>query len=100
MFFTELSMHYVYLNALRFHPQTVQNLGSWAFYGLGYCMGQYFLNKYVVVYGLTSTICRAEDIDAPPHPKCISRIHLYSDMWKHFDRGLYEFLIRLSAKFL
>ncbi|OXU20951.1 hypothetical protein TSAR_011068 [Trichomalopsis sarcophagae] len=94
MYFTQLALHYVYFNALRFHPEFVISLRPWAFYGLGYCMGQYFLNKYVVVYGLTSTVCRAEDIDAPPQPKCIGRIHLYSDMWKHFDRGLYKFLLR------
>ena len=28
----------------------------------------------------------------PPHPKCIGRIHLYSDMWRHFDNGLYLFM--------
>lgn len=79
---------------MRFHPKIVTKLEPWAFYGFGYCMGQYFLNKYVVVYGLASTVCKAEDIDAPPQPKCIGRIHLYSDMWKHFDRGLYKFLLR------
>ncbi|XP_014210210.1 protein-cysteine N-palmitoyltransferase Rasp [Copidosoma floridanum] len=94
MYFTELSLHFLYFNALRFHPEAVIKLEPWEFYGFGYCMGQYFLNKYVVTYGLTSTVCRAEDIDAPPQPKCIGRIHLYSDMWKHFDRGLYKFLLR------
>lgn len=94
MLLTQFSMHYLYFNALKYHPEGINNLRPWAFYGLGYCMGQFFSNKYVVVYGFTSTICRAEDIDAPAHPKCISRIHLYSDMWKYFDRGLYKFLLR------
>lgn len=30
----------------------------------------------------------------PDKPKCIGRVHLYSDMWKWFDRGLYEFLFK------
>ncbi|XP_058790104.1 protein-cysteine N-palmitoyltransferase Rasp isoform X2 [Phymastichus coffea] len=94
MFFTHLSMHFIYFNALKYQPMFVETLQPWAFYGYGYCMGQYFFNKYVVVYGLTCTVSRAEDIDAPPPPKCIGRIHLYSDMWKYFDNGLYKFLLR------
>ncbi|KAK2587477.1 hypothetical protein KPH14_003181 [Odynerus spinipes] len=94
LYFTEFALHFIYINALQYHPQIVQNLNSWALYGLGYCMGQFFLNKYVVVYGISRTLCEADDIKAPPQPKCIGRIHLYSDMWKHFDRGLYKFLIR------
>ncbi|XP_011056631.1 PREDICTED: protein-cysteine N-palmitoyltransferase Rasp isoform X3 [Acromyrmex echinatior] len=72
----------------------LQNLNSWELFGLGYCMGQFFFNKYVVIYGTCSNLCYLDDIKAPSQPKCIARIHLYSDMWKHFDRGLYKFLIR------
>ncbi|XP_043275645.1 protein-cysteine N-palmitoyltransferase Rasp [Venturia canescens] len=92
--FTEFSMHFLHFNVLQYHPKLVEEMDCWAFYGFGYCMGQYFLNKYVVVYGIWGEFSRADDINAPPHPKCIGRIHLYSDMWKHFDRGLYNFLIR------
>ncbi|XP_047349110.1 protein-cysteine N-palmitoyltransferase HHAT isoform X1 [Vespa velutina] len=94
LYFTEFSLHFIYVNVLQYHPQIVQNLNSWALYGLGYCMGQFFLNKYVIVYGTNKTLCEADDIKAPLPPKCIGRIHLYSDMWKYFDRGLYKFLIR------
>ncbi|KAL7298501.1 hypothetical protein TKK_0008281 [Trichogramma kaykai] len=94
LYVTQFCLHYVYFNALRFHPDAVRRLGPWALYGFGYCLGQYFLNKYVVVYGLASTACRADDVQAPAQPKCIGRIHLYSDMWKHFDRGLYTFLLK------
>lgn len=94
LYFTELLLHFVYVNAVQYHPQMVQNLDSWALYGLGYCMGQFFLNKYVVIYGTCNNLCNLDNIKAPPKPKCIARIHLYSDMWKHFDRGLYKFLVR------
>ncbi|XP_063983385.1 protein-cysteine N-palmitoyltransferase Rasp [Diachasmimorpha longicaudata] len=94
IFFTDLSMHFIYCNALQYHPDFVAQLNPWAFYAMGYAMGQYFLNKYVVFYGTYGEISRADDINAPPPPKCIGRIHLYSEMWKHFDRGLYQFLIR------
>ncbi|XP_014478468.1 PREDICTED: protein-cysteine N-palmitoyltransferase Rasp [Dinoponera quadriceps] len=94
IYFTELLLHFLYINAIQYHPQIVQNLNSWALYGLGYCMGQFFLNKYVVIYGICGSLCALDDIKAPPQPKCIGRIHLYSDMWKHFDRGFYKFLVR------
>lgn len=57
-------------------------------------MGQFFLNKYVIVFGIVGNLCALDNIKAPAPPKCIARIHLYSDMWKYFDQGLYMFLIR------
>lgn len=30
----------------------------------------------------------------PKTPRCICRVHKYSDMWKWFDNGLYEFLFK------
>lgn len=116
LYFTEFFLHFIYVNAIRYHPRvilhnrqlivhsfmtyilfflkTVETLSPWALYGLGYCMGQYFLIKYVVVYGINGTICEIDGIRSPPQPKCIARIHLYSDMWKYFDRGMYKFLVR------
>jgi len=37
-------------------------------------------------------LAKLDGVAAPPHPKCIGRIHLYSDMWRHFDNGLYLFM--------
>ena len=72
--------------------QYVMRLGAWAHYGFGYGMGVMFQMKYIVTYGLGCTLARAEQMRPPNHPKCIGRIHLYSDMWRHFDQGLYFFL--------
>lgn len=72
----------------------MQKLGIWALYGYGYSMGQFFHVKYVIFYGLTTAVAQFDGIPTPALPKCIGRIHLYSDMWKHFDRGLYRFLIK------
>ncbi|XP_011688364.1 PREDICTED: protein-cysteine N-palmitoyltransferase Rasp isoform X4 [Wasmannia auropunctata] len=94
LYFTDLLLHFIYINAVQYHLQVIQNLNSWALFGLGYCMGQFFLNKYVAIYGTCSNLCYLDNIKAPSQPKCIARIHLYSDMWKYFDRGLYKFLIR------
>ncbi|XP_023327881.1 protein-cysteine N-palmitoyltransferase Rasp [Eurytemora carolleeae] len=64
----------------------------WALCGMGYLMGQFFQLKYVVMYGCGSFIAKLDSVDAPPHPKCIARIHLYSEMWRYFDVGLHEFM--------
>ncbi|XP_069686211.1 protein-cysteine N-palmitoyltransferase Rasp-like [Periplaneta americana] len=92
MCFLELFLHFIYVGALQMDLKHVRILGVWAHYGMGFSMGIMFQLKYVVTYGLSCTVARAEQIKAPAHPKCISRIHLYSDMWRHFDQGLYFFL--------
>ncbi|XP_071447312.1 protein-cysteine N-palmitoyltransferase HHAT [Hetaerina americana] len=92
--FNEISLHYIYFSALAYQPDVVYGMDSWTLFGLGYCMGQFFMNKYTVLYGIPATFSRLERYNAPPHPKCIGRIHLYSDMWKYFDVGLYSFLVR------
>ena len=70
----------------------VRGLDVWSASGLGYCLGQFFMIKYVVMYGLPSRLAALDQVEAPPPPKCIGRIHLYSQMWRDFDRGLYNFM--------
>ncbi|CAK9817043.1 Protein-cysteine N-palmitoyltransferase HHAT [Anthophora plagiata] len=94
IFFANFFLHFLYFNAIRYYPEIVKDLNPWALYGLGYCMGQFFLIKYVVVYGFNHILCAIDNIKAPPQPKCVARVHLYSDMWKYFDQGLYKFLVR------
>lgn len=55
-------------------------------------MGQFFHLKYTVSYGFGIAHAKFDGIPTVNKPKCIGRIHLYSDMWKYFDHGLYEFL--------
>ncbi|KAF5291313.1 hypothetical protein FQA39_LY03464 [Lamprigera yunnana] len=92
--FTEFCLHFFYVSALSYQVQLVKKLSNSALYGYGYCMGQFFHLKYVVFYGLSTSMARFENIEAPSTPKCIGRIHLYSDMWKYFDEGLYKFLLK------
>ncbi|KAL1460960.1 hypothetical protein WDU94_012894 [Cyamophila willieti] len=96
LFVIHLSLHFIYVNALQLQIDFIENLSGWTMNGLGYCMGQYFHLKYVVFYGLTTCVARCENIDAPRVPTCVARIHKYSDMWRYFDRGLYQFLTRYS----
>ena len=65
-----------------FQPHVVENLNLWALCGMGYALGQFFQLKYVIMYGTSSLLSKLDDMAAPPHPKCIGRIHVYSDMWR------------------
>lgn len=90
----ELSQHFLYLASLHHAPRIINQFEIFALFGYGYLMGQYFQVKYVVLYGLACAFAKLDGIETPPGPICVGRVHKYSDMWKHFDRGLYEFLVK------
>lgn len=55
-------------------------------------MGQFFHLKYIIWYGLSTLLANFDNIEVPYLPRCIGRVHLYTDMWKYFDSGLYKYL--------
>ena len=52
------------------------------------------MTKYFVIYGFGSGLSMFDGFKPLPAPKCIAYIYKYSDMWRHFDRGLYDFIKR------
>ncbi|XP_050504402.1 protein-cysteine N-palmitoyltransferase Rasp isoform X2 [Diabrotica virgifera virgifera] len=88
-----ICLHFIYVSAAAYHRQLFENFNGWCLYGFGYTMGQFFHLKYVILYGMSTNYATFENIDVPNLPRCIGRIHLYSDMWKYFDAGLYKFLL-------
>ncbi|KAJ8924428.1 hypothetical protein NQ315_007224 [Exocentrus adspersus] len=92
--FMNFILHYVYVNATAYQPRFVRKFNNWSLYGYGYAMGQFFHIKYVVLYGLGTSFASYENVTVPYLPRCIGRIHLYSHMWKYFDPGLYNFLVK------
>ncbi|XP_034237893.1 protein-cysteine N-palmitoyltransferase HHAT [Thrips palmi] len=92
MAITEYCLHFIYCNAIQLHHEALPYLDAWTLHGLAYCIGQFFLNKYVVIYGLMGTLSQFDSVSPPPVPRCIAHIAKYSDMWRHFDRGFYNFL--------
>jgi hypothetical protein len=57
-----------------------------------YVAGQLFHLKYTIIFGLPSLFAKLDGMTPPEPPICISRVSNYSDMWRYFDRGLYNFL--------
>lgn len=92
-FITELALHYLYAHTI-VTSMNLKEINTLAFFGVGYLLGQFFNNKYVIHYGVPIALGEFDGISMPNKPKCICRIHKYSDMWKWFDHGLYEFLFK------
>ncbi|XP_055611307.1 protein-cysteine N-palmitoyltransferase Rasp [Uranotaenia lowii] len=90
----EIGQHFFYINIIPLELKLLKDVNLWVLYGLGYLMGQFFFIKYVVFYGIGIAFGQFDGLDMPRKPICIGRVHLYSDMWKFFDRGLYEFLFK------
>jgi protein-cysteine N-palmitoyltransferase HHAT len=92
-FLTELGLHFFYIHSIVSNLD-LKLLNPLTFFGVGYLMGQFFNNKYIIHYGIPITFGQLDGIDMPKTPRCICRIHKYADMWKWFDHGLYEFLFK------
>ncbi|XP_034482309.1 protein-cysteine N-palmitoyltransferase Rasp [Drosophila innubila] len=89
------ALHFFYIHYMGRDVRVVAMMDSvfWQ-HSAGYFMGQFFFMYYVVTYGLGIAFAKQDGIAAPRRPRCIGRIHFYSDMWKYFDEGLYEFLFK------
>ena len=92
--FTEVFLHFFYVSAFRYEERLVATFDMWTLAGLGFTMGQFFHIKFVFLYGISRPLLMADGIEPTNHPKCIARIHLYSDMWRYFDEGLHKFMHR------
>ncbi|KAL5277278.1 HHAT family protein [Megaselia abdita] len=88
-----MSLSFLYINYMQIDFDAVLLLrNQFGLYGFGYFMGQYFHLHYYITYGTGLAFGKFDDIKTPPKPQCVGRIYFYSDMWKFFDPGLYEFL--------
>lgn len=90
---TELALHFFYMHTIVMNLD-LKLLNTFTFFGVGYLLGQFFNNKYIIHYGVSITFGQLDGIEMPKTPRCICRVHKYSDMWKWFDNGLYEFLFK------
>ncbi|CAG4978468.1 unnamed protein product [Parnassius apollo] len=94
----DIAFHYIYFFAMQDNMELVRKLPTTALCGGGLWMGLEFHMKYVISYGTTTTFARLDNIEPPPMPRCIARVHIYSQMWRHFDVGLYRFLVKYIYK--
>eukprot|EP00058_Branchiostoma_floridae_P016999 XP_002602487.1 hypothetical protein BRAFLDRAFT_86872 [Branchiostoma floridae] len=90
----EVFLHYFYIHAVCVRMDIVEKASVFTLYGLIYAQVQFFHVKYVVFFGLGSTLARLDGISAPPQPRCVATVYQFADMWRSFDPGLYKWLVR------
>ncbi|XP_049877762.1 protein-cysteine N-palmitoyltransferase Rasp isoform X2 [Pectinophora gossypiella] len=97
-FVMDASLHYIYFYAMHSDMELVRMFPTLALCGGVLWMGLQFHMKYVIAYGTTAAFARLDKLEMPPTPRCIVRIHVYSQMWRYFDVGLYRFLVKYIYK--
>ncbi|KAF8362091.1 hhat-1 [Pristionchus pacificus] len=88
---TDLLLHFFYFESILVHTDDVAKLDKNTFVALGMTMGQFFHLKYVVIFGLPSLFAKIDNMQPLDGPMCLARVCLYSNVWRCFDRGLYQF---------
>ena len=88
-----LMLHFFHQSLITSDMDILRTLDYWTGTGVVLVVGGFFYLKYVIFYGWPRPFV-VEDgmLKAPKHPVCIYRIHRYSEMWRNFDHGLYQFL--------
>ncbi|XP_069968350.1 protein-cysteine N-palmitoyltransferase Rasp [Bactrocera oleae] len=89
----ELGMRYLFVHYMAVETDKAKLVRSpFGRHAIGYFLGLSFFMTYFVKYGLGIASSRYDGMHPPSKPQCIGHVHYYSNMWKHFDQGLYEFL--------
>ncbi|XP_011370763.1 protein-cysteine N-palmitoyltransferase HHAT [Pteropus vampyrus] len=62
--------------------------------GLALAQVLFFYVKYLVLFGVPALLMRLDGLTPPPLPRCVSTMFSFTGMWRYFDVGLHDFLIR------
>ncbi|KFD57948.1 hypothetical protein M514_01181 [Trichuris suis] len=89
--FIELMLHYMYFEAAIADRDLLEKIPLDTLSSLGLMIGQFFHLKYVVIFGFPAFFAKLDNMIPPALPICITRVTVFSDVWRYFDRGLYDF---------
>ncbi|XP_033618141.1 protein-cysteine N-palmitoyltransferase HHAT [Fukomys damarensis] len=89
----ELMTHLLYMHTLYGSP-LLRDVGYWALGGLALAQVLFFYVKYLVLFGVPALLMRLDGLHPPPLPRCVSTMFSFTGMWRYFDVGLHNFLIR------
>ena len=92
-----LTYHF-YGHAFHWSPNIVLRMNSWTLAGFIYYLIIFFIIKYVVLYGFPGVLASIEGYEAPHPPKCVLILCRFSQLWRNFDAGLYNFMTRYIYK--
>ncbi|XP_061601062.1 protein-cysteine N-palmitoyltransferase HHAT [Cololabis saira] len=90
----EYMIHVMYMHSIQSNETYIEMLPPWALGGLALALVQFFYVKYLVLFGLPSMLATLDGLVPPNLPRCVSIMYSFTGMWRHFDEGLYRWLIR------
>ncbi|XP_047458065.1 protein-cysteine N-palmitoyltransferase HHAT [Mugil cephalus] len=90
----EYMIHIMYMHSIQSNETYIEILPPWALGGLALALVQFFYMKYLVLFGLPSMLASLDKLVPPKLPRCVSIMYSFTGMWRHFDEGLYRWLIR------
>ncbi|XP_004641263.1 protein-cysteine N-palmitoyltransferase HHAT isoform X1 [Octodon degus] len=90
----ELMVHLLYMHAIYGSTLLLQDVNCWTLGGLALAQVLFFYVKYLVLFGVPALLMRLDGLHPPPLPRCVSTMFSFTGMWRYFDVGLHNFLIR------
>ncbi|XP_048213230.1 protein-cysteine N-palmitoyltransferase HHAT isoform X2 [Perognathus longimembris pacificus] len=90
----ELMVHLMYMHAIYSSIPLLGAVSCWTLGGLALAQVLFFYVKYLVLFGIPALLMRLDGLKPPPLPRCVSTMFSFTGMWRHFDVGLHNFLIR------
>ncbi|XP_075386083.1 protein-cysteine N-palmitoyltransferase HHAT isoform X3 [Tenrec ecaudatus] len=90
----ELMVHLMYMHALYSSTALLEAASYWTLGGLALAHVLFFYVKYLVLFGVPALLMRLDGLKPPPLPRCVSTMFSFTGMWRYFDVGLHNFLIR------
>ncbi|XP_046840066.1 protein-cysteine N-palmitoyltransferase HHAT-like [Xenia sp. Carnegie-2017] len=93
-FVVEISSHYLYVSSLSKDLYIIENYSLFFSSGLVYLQVLFFSVKYVIFYRVAGMYSRLDGINPPDIPMCVLNIYLFTTMWKTFDKGLHNWLMK------
>uniref|UniRef100_A0A8D2DH52 Hedgehog acyltransferase n=1 Tax=Sciurus vulgaris TaxID=55149 RepID=A0A8D2DH52_SCIVU len=90
----ELMAHLMYMHAICSSIPLLGTVSFWTLGGLALAQVLFFYVKYLVLFGVPALLMRLDGLNPPPLPRCVSTMFSFTGMWRHFDVGLHNFLIR------
>ncbi|XP_077013843.1 protein-cysteine N-palmitoyltransferase HHAT isoform X7 [Tamandua tetradactyla] len=90
----ELMAHLMYMHAICSSAPLLGTVSCWTLGGLALAHVLFFYVKYLVLFGVPALLMRLDGLTPPPLPRCVSTMFSFTGMWRYFDVGLHNFLIR------
>ncbi|XP_057583684.1 protein-cysteine N-palmitoyltransferase HHAT isoform X4 [Hippopotamus amphibius kiboko] len=90
----ELMVHLMYMHAIYSSTSLLRAVSCWTLGGLALAQVLFFYVKYLVLFGVPALLMRLDGLTPPPLPRCVSTMFSFTGMWRYFDVGLHDFLVR------